>query len=296
MDATRPGSLDLEGALERAVDDLNDSWVSEPQAERVAAILRSFVEYCRRGHGVAAIDRVTPAVSCGFVCAPTTASAQPPTVPLMHLRRSAIRLLYRSARRLDPSLGDPTLDLVLPRRSPLVTRPLSDDEVTLCRAASSWSLSDGRRAAAWALAEATCRSLELAQIRVGDLDLEGGRVWIHGGKTTSDRWGYLSKWGRLQLQRRVVSLPADLGALLVYAGQGQPEVGQVSGCIAVRDVLIRAGLGAELGVRPASIAAWAGATLLTGGAPIEEVARRLGMRSLDRTARFIGWDWRTGAS
>ena len=296
MNGTRPTPLGLEAMVERAIEELIGSWVSTAQADRVAAILRSFVGFCVRGYGVATLGAVTPEVAAAFVCAPMAGSAQPPTVSLMHLRRLGTRLLFRAARQVDAGLGDPTLDLVLPPRSQLATRPLTDDEVTLCRAAASWSLNDGRRAAAWGLAEATCRSLELAQTRVRDLDLPGGRVWIHGGKTTSERWGELSEWGRLQLERRVATLSTDPDTLVVYAGQGQAETGQVSGCIAVRDVLIRAGLGTEPGVRPASVAGWAGATLLTEGAPIDEVARRLGMAGLDRTAKFIGWDWKSSAS
>ncbi|MDP1821431.1 MAG: hypothetical protein Q8K58_16250 [Acidimicrobiales bacterium] len=57
------------------------------------------------------------------------------------------------------------------------------------------------------------------------------------------------------------------------------------------DVLRRAGLCGEPDVRPASIAGRAGMQILEESGRIEEVARRLGMRSLDRAARFIGWTW-----
>ena len=40
-----------------------------------------------------------------------------------------------------------------------------------------------------------------------------------------------------------------------------------------------------------SVAAWAGARSFREGAPINAVARMLGVRSLDRAARTIGWDW-----
>lgn len=162
----------------------------------------------------------------------------------------------------------------------------------MCRAAAAWSLLDRRRAAAWALAEATCRTVELGRITVGDVDLGNARVWIHDGRTTSARWGCLSEWSQVQVEARLRAVPREASFPLVYGGQGAAEVGQVSGCIAVREVLIRAGLGAEPGVRPASVAGWAGATLLRDGLGIEEVAGRLGMASLDRTARFIGWDWK----
>ena len=41
-------------------------------------------------------------------------------------------------------------------------------------------------------------------------------------------------------------------------------------------------------------AAWRGATELVNGASIDEVTVLLGMRSLDRAATFIGFDWRVG--
>jgi integrase/recombinase XerC len=65
----------------------------------------------------------------------------------------------------------------------------------------------------------------------------------------------------------------------------------VSACVAIEDVLTRAGLAREADVRPASVAGWAGNQILDETGHIDEVARRLGMRSLDRAARFIGFDW-----
>ena len=124
--------------------------------------------------------------------------------------------------------GDPTLDLVLPPRSPLSTRPLSDEEVALCRSHAYWSLSDNRRASAWALAEATCRSGELAHVTVGDVDLEAGRVWIHGGRTTRSRWATLTDWGAVQISRRCPELGGDPDRRLVYGGHAGGDVGQVS--------------------------------------------------------------------
>jgi hypothetical protein len=56
--------------------------------------------------------------------------------------------------------------------------------------------------------------------------------------------------------------------------------------------LRQAGLATTPGVRPNSISAWRGASELVHGASIDEVAVLLGMRSLDRAATFIGFDWR----
>src|SRR4051794_30441362 len=54
----------------------------------------------------------------------------------MHVRRSAVRLLFRTGRQLGLCTSDPTVDIVLPPRSSLRARPLTDDEVGLCRSAS----------------------------------------------------------------------------------------------------------------------------------------------------------------
>lgn len=294
MDRTRAEPGDLEATVDAAVDGLMLEWVSAAQAERVAAILRSFVGFCRRGHGLQDLAHVSPEVAESFVNAPA-GGGQPPTVPMMHLRRTAIRLLFRSARQLGQPVGDPTLDLRLPPRAQLSTRPLADDEVSLCRASAAWTLNDRRRAAAWALAEATCRSVEIGLVTRGDVDLPGGRVWIHGGPTTANRWGHLTEWGCVQLMRRLASIDERPDQPVVYEGQDGTATGQVSSCIAVRDVLIRAGLGKEPGVRPASVAGWAGRRVLADTGRIDEVARRLGMASLDRTARFIGWSWQDDA-
>jgi integrase len=292
VNRTRADLSDLGATVGVAVDGLLEEWVSAAQAERVAAILRGFVRFCERGHGVTDLAQVDPALASAFIEAPSPNGALP-SVSLVHLRRSALRLLFRSVRHLGRAVGDPTLDLKLPPRAQLMTRPLVDDEVSLCRAAAAWSLNDRRRAAAWSLAEATCRSVELGQIIRKDVDLEGRRVWIHGGQTTSDRWGHLTEWGCLQLDRRLAAIGSDADQPVVYEGNDGPSTGQISACIAVRDVLVRAGLGKEPGVRPASVAGWAGQQVLRETGRIDEVARRLGIASLDRTARFVDWSWAT---
>jgi integrase/recombinase XerC len=290
VDRTRNDFGDLPATVDMAVDGLLAQWVSTAQAGRVATILGSFTRYCERGHGLTDLAQVSPPIAAAFITAPNPDGSLPSS-SLTHLRRSALRLLFRSARHLGQAVGDPTLDVPLAPRSQVATRPLSDEEVSLCRAAAAWSLNDRRRAAAWALAEATCRSVEVGQITRADVDLEARRVWIHGGQTTADRWGELTEWGCVQLDRRLEAISCQDDQPVVYEGVDGPSTGQVSACIAVRDVLVRAGIGKEPGVRPASIAGWAGQQILRETGRIDEVARRLGMASLDRTARFINWTW-----
>jgi integrase len=283
-------------SVERAVETfpglLTESWDSTSQARRLIRVLEHFVEFAKAGFGVTVCVEVSTVIASEFVKA-CTFDGNRPSVSLMHFRRSALRFLFRSLRHAGLAIGDPTLDLVLPPRSQLGVRGLADDEILLCRSHSLWSLSDLRRAAAWALAEATCRSVEIAQVRIADVDIAGQRVWIHGGRTTAPRWGNLTSWGITHLERRVARLGSEPATRVVYGGRGDAGTGQVSACVAIVDVLTRAGLAAEPDVRPSSVAAWAGRRILAETGRVDEAARRLGMSSLDRTARFISFDWQT---
>lgn len=277
----------LAAAREALVSHLPCWWASQSQADRALGLVDRAVRFAA-GHGVLTLVDFDPALARAFIDAATTNGA-PPSSDLRHRRRVALRLLFRAARLEGLGSSDPTADLVLPSRTPLRSRPLRDDEVALCRASAAWSLSDSRRAAAFALAEATGRTAELAQVRPDDVDVPGGRVWLHGGGTTRPRWGTLTDWGAAQVQRRLTTAGSDRG--LLYNGDDPAGAGQISVSIALGDVLTRAGLGSEPDVRPGSIAAWAGRAILEETGRIDTVARRLGVSSLDRAARIIGWDW-----
>ena len=110
--------------------------------------------------------------------------------------------------------------------------------------------------------------------------------------------GTASLWGLAQLERRLIAVSgsqeADLP--LVYRGRSSPRSSQASSCIAIKQVLVKAGLGGEPDVRPLSVAAWAGQRIFKESGCIGEVARRLGLRSLDGAARLIGWEWPVGTS
>jgi hypothetical protein len=283
-------AVDLTTAVTVASDMVAREWVSPAQAVRVADSLERFRRFCERGYAVTTVEHVTSAIAEAFVRA-ATADGSSPSASLMHFRRNALRLLFRSLRRGGAEVGDPTLDLELPHRAPVGSRPLFDDEVVLCRGVAQWSLSDSRRGTAWALAEATARSGELPFITVGDVDLDRGRVWIHDGKRTLDRWGQLTEWGQTQVERRLRLISSDVDQPLVYDGADRADAGQISACVALWDIFERAGMQADPGVRPVSIAAWAGRQVLAQTGRIDEVARRLGVRRLDQAARLVQWSW-----
>lgn len=237
----------------------------------------------------------------GFITA-RTRSGTDPRPGTQHLRRSTVRAVFRSLRQLRLVVGDPTLDLRLPARSALTFRPLTDDEVVLCRASSRLGVSGGRsllRATAWALGEATATSSEIGAVRLGDLDdpYAPRRVWFPGSRRRNPREGRLSEWGRLVLARHASALTAA-GAgpdqLLAYTGAGPAGayLAQASVCTGLTRVMALAGLREDPGVRPGSLRGWAGRRLYEDGLGLEEVTRRLGATSLDAAATEIGLSWK----
>jgi integrase/recombinase XerC len=208
----------------------------------------------------------------------------------MHLRRSALRIFFREAKALGILSLDPTHDIALPPRTYSDLRPLTDKEVDRCRSSAEGMLGDARYAAGWALAEATARVAELGATRPCDVDIKGGRVWITGALNTESRWAELTDWGSEQLDALLSAKPRPTAdrPLLVPGKGSRSTVHEL-----IASTLRRAGLANQPGVRPNSITAWRGAQEFETGASIDEVALLLGMRSLDRTAAFIGFDWRT---
>ena len=199
-------------------------------------------------------------------------------------------MLFASARRLGLADGDPTLDLVLPPAHSASTRPLTDDEVERCRDVAQWS--SAQTAAAWALAEATARGVEIALVSAGDIDLDNRTVELPGGARTEPRRGALTSWGVDALGRRLKA--STDGQTVAFTGFSR-AAGQASTCRAISSVLVRAGLAGQPDVRPASVAGWAGRRVFDETGSIEAAARAMGVRSLDRAARLIGLDWSTDA-
>lgn len=259
---------------------------------RFDEILGRFALFCVNGFGVSSVEDISPECIAAFVNAPIK-NGRAPQIATMHLRRSALRYFFRVAIQLGLCETDPTWGLALPPRTSAAFRALTDDELVLCRSFSQHTLTATRQPAAWALAEATGTTSELPHITIADIDLVLKRVWLHGSNKTFSRFGYLSEWGWSQLEQRVKHFgkKASPETRLIYAANGADELKQRSACLAISETLVRAGLGGEQDIRPSSVVAWAGQQIFAETNDIVTVAHRLGMRSLDRAAKFIGYDW-----
>ena len=263
----------------------------EQSLRQILVLWRRFERFARVGHGVVVVGDVNPNVVGAFVHA-KTGEGREPNPGTMHLRRSAVRLLFRVLRQFGVPCGDPTLDLVLPPRSALAVRALTDDEIELCEWYSLATLIATRQPAAWALAEAGATTSEVPAVTIAGVDFTMRRVWLAGSVRAVPRWAPLSDWGLLQIGRRISNLgTTDDSTPLVYEGSGSPESRQASSCAAVSDILRRAGLASEPDGAPRSVRAWLGQRTMEQTGRIEEVARTLGLRSLDAAAVLIGFDW-----
>jgi integrase/recombinase XerC len=267
--------------------------LSDQSERRLLNVIGRFLRYVDCA-GIDCLGDVSPDLAREFLLARSGRTNVAPSVATSHLRRSAVRLLFRVLRQLSLVDHDPTLDLALPPRSSLRARPLTDDEIALGRSFSLHSVVETRRPAAWALAEASARTSEIPGVCIRDLDWDNGRVWLAGGAKVEPRWAPFSMWGARALERRLETVGSDPDTPLVYEGRGSLESRQASACDAISETLRRAGLADEPDVRPLSVTAWAGRKVLDESGRIDAVARALGMRSLDRAATLIGFDWTDG--
>lgn len=280
-------------ALDSVLAALRELQLTPSSMAKFADLIERFTYFAADAHQAESLNQVDAETVDAYVSAKRSGHGElvAPSVATMHLRRSALRLYFRLARQLDLYDGDPTLDLTLPPRTTLPLRALTDDEMALCRSSSFRSMNDTAHPAAWALAEVGARTSEIPRIRLKDFDSTRGRVWLHGSNKAVPRWHRLTSWGLEQVRRRAAGVREQRRDALVYRGTGAAHSAQAAACIAVSDTLRRAGLHSEPDVRPGSVVAWAGLQVFKETGCIGEVARSLGLRSLDGAARMIGWDW-----
>jgi site-specific recombinase XerD len=280
-------------------------WQSSPEVAEQTRLraTETVTRFATRLHasGTTSFADASPAACADFVHA-RTRDGREPELATKHARRVALHSLYRALRELGVTDRDPAIDIVLPPRTTRAARPLTDDEMVLCRTSSRLGRAGAaslQRAVAWALAETTAVTSEISTIRIRDVDDVAAPQWVSlpGTKRADARLGELSTWGAKMIARQVTylqSIGADDDTLLTYKGKGRPgqHVAQAAVCNAIAATLESSGLADEADVRPASVRNWAGRSLYDNGARLEDVARRMGHRSLDACAEDIALEWR----
>ncbi len=293
------------GCLDAQLCDVVKLWestdgFSEQTRARAVETVTRFAARLRAGD-LTSFAQASPAHCTDFVHA-RTRDGREPQLATKHARRVALHSLYRALRELGVSDRDPAIDVELPSRTRRTARPLTDDEIVLCRMSSRLGQAGAaslQRAVSWAIAETTAITSEISAIRISDVDDRDAPAWVQlpGTKRAQARPGELSDWGALIVARQIsylASIGAEDNTLLTYKGRGRPgqHVAQAAVCNAIAATLESAGLADESDVRPASVRNWAGRRIYDSGRPLEEVARRMGHRSLDACAEDIALEWR----
>jgi site-specific recombinase XerD len=269
-------------------------------------LLERYQRYAQSRH-VLALDAVTADLAEDFVFAQGRTRhgrIGESATATMHQRRAVLRSLYRALRELGLTDADPTRDIILPERAHTLIRPLDEDEAVALRHAAEYVARPSRHAAAAALALSGGHSGEIGHARIRDLDRTAIAVWMHGSSRTEPRWCPLDPWALrvlltraafVEKQQRTEANVPD-ARLAVSSAPAPDEQIQARARVALSDLIRRIGLGNEPQAKPASLTAYAAMQIFDTSGSIEEVARRLGLRSLDRAAHIVGYDWTQSAT
>ncbi|WP_438487491.1 tyrosine-type recombinase/integrase [Streptomyces sp. S186] len=293
-------AMSTRGTIREAVDLVAHTWQKAVEAgamspqteERFTALVNRFARFSS-AHGVEELANVDTQLAAAFIGARGRSrhgQVAEAAIATQRLRRSVLRCFFRTARHLLLADADPVMDVTLPPRPERHIRPLEDEEADLVRHFAQLTEAATRHAATCALALCGLGSGEISDVLSAHVDLDHGFVDAPGTARTRPRRLTLDPWAKTVLARRI-SLLAHPHLPMVGTEGGSPAQRQARVCTTLRDVLIRAGLGDDPSLRPASITAHPALAAFRATGRIEDAARVLGIASLDRTAELIGYCW-----
>lgn len=291
-----------DGSLDTALQAVTGAWIADgalsaQTLDKFGLLARRFVRFAA-AHNVTTLAAVDRALVAKFVAAKGLTRqgvVSEAAIATMHNRRATLRAFYRTARRLQLTLDDPTIDVTIPARASSARRPLTDDEAALVRLFAEHA-TPTRHAATVALLLAGATTAELGHLTAADLDRRSATVRVHGSSKHRPRTLPLDAWSLRVLGERADHLtrrlPASSPSPVLCTGAGGSEAHkQARVCVNVREILTRAGLSDDSGIKPASLTAYAARREFDRTQRIEAAARLIGSSSLDTTAAHIGYHW-----
>ncbi|MFC6984821.1 hypothetical protein [Streptomyces cirratus] len=255
-----------------------------------------------RAQQVTQLDDITAALAEAFVNAPGhdrhRGVIATPAGGTRRQRRSAVTSLFTHARALGLTKAAPMVDSATIARSPRQPgADLQPHEVARLQFHSERGMPATRHAALLALLLAGFCSAEVGAAASGDLDLDARSVHTNGSTRTSARSCPLDEWGCQVLGLRA----AYLGRRgpgphqLVASATSAPSVVQSSVGSGFGDIARRSGLSTHTRkVEPRDITRYVARKILNETGQLSEVARRLGLSSLDVAAGLADLQWHTG--
>lgn len=304
---TAPGDMPFVDALDLVLVD----WQRQVEGSTIGGdIIDNYTSYLRglgrlmAARGLALVSDLSVNFLLMWCLMPQESSGEPASENTSRLRRSAARSFFETAKGLGITDANPAKSVEFPTRSDRYVKALSDEQVRQLQRVARMSVDDSRTPAALAMVMSGATTKEISFVTAADVDVPNRRVWVHnGGYRQYDRWVALhDDWCVTAVQRRLNDVQANSAATnngdpwLVY----QPRLGQptkdrqdsAGGMIILR--LLKFARVHQPGVnRAESIREWLAANVYADTGSLEEVARRLGMSSLDATAHLVGHNWLT---
>ncbi|WP_371579499.1 hypothetical protein [Streptomyces sp. NBC_01314] len=253
-----------------------------------------------RVHGVLCFDDFTHALALSFIEAPGNDRHQGlllnPAAGTQRQRRAGLQALFTEARALGFTTAAPLVDLPPISRSPRKKGVrLEEGDIQQLRFQAERGMPATRHAALLALLLAGWHTAEIAKATTDDLDLTGASAWTGGATRTYGRHCPLDEWAVIVLRLRCHHLlrsAAPGTAQQLVTGASSAYRAQASVCSGFGDIARRSGLAtARRRVEPKDITRYVARTILEETGQLSEVARRLGLSSLDSAASLASLEW-----
>lgn len=278
-----------------------DGVMSIETVDEYIEVTEQLIDFAR-AHQITRLDDVTPALAEAFVNAPGhdrhRGIIPTPAGSTRRQRRSAVTSLFVHARALGLSKAAPLVDSAPIARSPRQPgADLQPHEIARLQFHSERGMPATRHAALLALLLAGFWSAEVGAASSADLDLTAGAVRTKGSTRTLARTCPLDEWGVYVLGLRATHLGRRGAApyRLVASATSAPNVVQSSVGAGFRDIARRSGLSTRARkVEPRDITRYVARKILNETGQLSEVARHLGLSSLDVAASLADLQWHTG--
>ncbi|MEU4358832.1 hypothetical protein [Streptomyces virginiae] len=266
-----------------------------------------YIEVCERlleythAQQITFIDEITPALAEAFVNAPGRNRRgiviETPAGGTQRQRRSGVVSLFAHSRAPGLTKAAPLVDSrPIPRSPRGPSADLQPQEIARLQFHSERGMPATRHSALLALLLAGLSSAETGAASTTDLDLTNGTVHTQGATHTLARTCPLDAWGIHVLTLRTAYLDAKRPGphCLVASAGSSPSVVQSSVGAGFSEIARRSGLSTMARkVEPRDVTRYIARQILNETGQLSEVARRLGLSSLDVAAGLADLQWNT---
>lgn len=304
-DIEAPGNY----SLVKAIQDVTRDWKRQARNGTVAEstirtnchVLVTLGRYAK-ARRIRKVSDLSAAVIGEWMRAPSASTDLAVSVTTQQNRRAVCGRFFTTCICLG--ITDVTPLVAVPKKSrPLRhIRPFTPDEIDRLKEFAHRGNRAGKSPAALALMLIGASPGEVGSITAADIHFENLLVRAHGGgERYTDRWLPIDdEWALLQLANRVswlkTSRPDWENEYVAYAPNSKKKTTFESRCAAtsmtIIGILRRARLNIQGETRAASITEYLATDLFIRTGRVEVVAARLGIKSLDETAKLVRYNWR----